>query len=453
MAREDSESSDTIHILHLSYDNDDRSALTLLANDVRFHVTADPKVFQKTSDKTLYYEYLDKVTGLRDAEQREYDAARKRSSTTSSNKKKENGNGKKQKNNEDNDSAVDVTADDEEGSDVDQDSASAEVDLKKWMLNGMLDIIATHAPPNRAPEPASLYDWYHGPTYFYSLSAAGGSLSAELVESDKELSSRIEKLVPRKKMPQYIQKIPVPWFDATQLTVYSEVDFPEPAHPGKVVDHVGEVYFFKPVVRAEPGPVKREISVLQKIQSLGLDIKAPRLEGFVRFEDSDNEVMGFLLSHIEAPVPLTKLLTASVAREKREAWSRKSQEYVDTLHEHGIVWGDAKADNFMVDAEDELWIIDFGGSYTEGWVDPELADTLEGDEQGLVRVREALENPDEGDGDGMDRSATPDPSATVKETASSLFVTEVKGRKRSHNADEEDEEGGLRKRKREGAQK
>jgi len=63
-----------------------------------------------------------------------------------------------------------------------------------------------------------------------------------------------------------------------------------------------------------------------------------------------------------------------------------------------------------------------------------------------------LENPDEGDGEGMDGSATPDPSATVKETASSLFVTEVEGRKRSHNADEEDEEGGLRKRKREGTQ-
>ncbi|KAJ4987909.1 protein kinase-like domain-containing protein [Stagonosporopsis vannaccii] len=452
MAREDSK--DTIHILHLSYDNDDRSALTLLANDVRFHITADPKELQKGSDKTLYYEYLDKVTGLRDAEQREHDAAHRKSSPTNEKQKK---GVKRQSKSEDNDSAVDVTADndDENSEDVDQDSASAQVELRRWMLNGMLDTIATHAPPDRSPEPATLHDWYHGPTYFYSLNVAGAKLAAEQVEENKELSQRIERLVPHMKIPQYIQKMDVPWFDASKLTVRSEVEFPEPAHPGKVIDEDGAVFFFKPVVRGEPGPAKREISVLQKIASLALDIKAPRLEGFVGFEDHDDEIMGFLLSHIEAPVPLTELLKESVAQEKRDEWSRKSQEYVDTLHKHDIVWGDAKADNFMVDAEDELWIIDFGGSYTEGWVDPELAETLEGDEQGVERVRDALESPEEGDEeyrDEMERRGTPDPSATVKETASSLFVTEAQGRKRSHAEDDGDEEDSSSKRRREESQ-
>jgi hypothetical protein len=103
--------------------------------------------------------------------------------------------------------------------------------------------------------------------------------------------------------------------------------------------------------------------------------------------------------------------------------------------EHDIIWGDAKADNFMVDKNDELWIIDFGGSYTEGWVDPELSDTLEGDEQGLEKVQEALEHPDDDHvsrRNRSDRSTTPNPSATVHETASSLFVTEAPRRKRSH---------------------
>jgi hypothetical protein len=433
MAQVDSnDTKDTIHILHLSYDNDDRSALTILANDVRFQVIADPKDLQKASDKTLYYEYLDKVYGFRDAEQREYDAAHKQDSKSPN---------KKRKKSEDRDSAVDVTAD-EDGSDEDQDSLSAEHDLRKYLLTSLTDVIAECAPAERAPEPSSLYDWYHGPTYFYSLGVKSGELVPELLEESDELNARIEKLAPRMKMPQYIQKIDVPWVNANDLTVQSEVDFPEPAHPGKVTATDEEVYFFKPVVSGEPGPVKREINLLQKIEGLDLDIKVPRLVGFVAFEDSKTDAMGYLLSHIEEPTPLTKMLKSSVPEEKRETWSKKSKEYVDALHKHDIIWGDAKADNFMVDKHDDLWIIDFGGSYTEGWVDPELSDTLEGDEQGLQKVQEALQKPDDGSvphRSSLNRSSTPNPSATVHETSSSLFVTEHPERKRSH-AEEVDEE-------------
>lgn len=127
--------------------------------------------------------------------------------------------------------------------------------------------------------------------------------------------------------------------------------------------------------------------------------------------------MGLLLSNIESPKPLTKLLKSSVPREKRAEWAIKSESYVKTLHEHDIIWGDAKADNFLVDADDDLWIIDFGGSYTEGWVDPELSETREGDDMGVEKVVEALERPD-GDEVGKQRE---------KETASGLFVTEVQG--------------------------
>lgn len=440
-----SDTKDTIHILHLSYDNEDRTALTILANDVRFQIIADPKDLRKPSDKTLYYEYLDKVYGLRDAEQREYDAAHKEQSKSLNNKKR--------KKSEDSDSAVDVTAD-EDGEDKDQDSLSAEHDLRKWLLTSLTDVIAEYAPAERAPEPSSLYDWYHGPTYFYSQTVKSGELVPELLEEDNEMNVRIEKLSPRMKMPQYIQKIDAPWINANDLTVLSEVDFPEPAHPGKVMSKDGEVYFFKPVVSGEPGPIKREISILQKIEELNLDIKFPRLVGFVAFEDSKTEAMGFLLSHIEEPTPLTKLLKSSVPEEKREIWSKGSKQYVDALHKHGIIWGDAKADNFMVDKHDDLWIIDFGGSYTEGWVDPELSDTLEGDEQGLQKVLEALENPDDDNVPHQrtsDRSSTPNPSATVQETASSLFVTEAPGCKRSRaeDADEGVEQSPSKRRREE----
>ena len=39
---------------------------------------------------------------------------------------------------------------------------------------------------------------------------------------------------------------------------------------------------------------------------------------------------------------------------------------LETLHHRNIIWGDAKAENILVDLDDNAWIIDFGGSYTPG---------------------------------------------------------------------------------------
>ncbi len=61
----------------------------------------------------------------------------------------------------------------------------------------------------------------------------------------------------------------------------------------------------------------------------------------------------------------------------------------------GVVWGDGKASNVVVDEKDDAWLTDFGG-YTEGWVDKELADTVEGDEQAVKKIIEFL-NIGEGD--------------------------------------------------------
>jgi tRNA A-37 threonylcarbamoyl transferase component Bud32 len=389
-----------IYVLQFTYDDEDGCALTALVNDVRFHIIVDVKDLQKSREKLLYYEYLDKLYGWRDAERREEEEAEKQQLV-----------GKREQKNHSNDkdSAVDMTAD--EDSDEEQDSISASVELRNWILDAFSDVTAQWAPPNRDPIDSTLYEWYHGPTYFYSLQIKAGQLEPELLETTNDFNARIEELVPRLKMPKYIQSIDVPWLNANDLTVRSEVSFPEPAHPGLVVDKDGKEYFFKPVVPDQPGPVKREISILQKLGEQDLDIKVPKLLGFVSFNNSKTEMLGFLLTPISSPRPLTCLLKSSVPRSQRAEWATKSERYVKTLHEHDIIWGDAKADNFIVDEHNELWIIDFGGSYTEGWVDPELSETAEGDDMGLEKVIEALEHPD---GEVVH----------THETASSLFVTE-----------------------------
>jgi tRNA A-37 threonylcarbamoyl transferase component Bud32 len=54
--------------------------------------------------------------------------------------------------------------------------------------------------------------------------------------------------------------------------------------------------------------------------------------------------MGFLLSNIDEPKFLTKLLKQSVPAEKRKQWSEKSGMYIKLLHDNNIIWGDAKAE-------------------------------------------------------------------------------------------------------------
>lgn len=74
----------------------------------------------------------------------------------------------------------------------------------------------------------------------------------------------------------------------------------------------------------------------------------------------------------------------------RRRWADQITYSLGKLHERGVIWGDAKADNILIDENDEAWIINFGGSYTVGWVDKEKAGTLEGDMQGLAKTFDVL---------------------------------------------------------------
>ncbi|KAM5342054.1 hypothetical protein ACJ41O_015085 [Fusarium nematophilum] len=74
----------------------------------------------------------------------------------------------------------------------------------------------------------------------------------------------------------------------------------------------------------------------------------------------------------------------------RRKWKKQIRWTVELLHIAGIIWGNVKADNVLIDDRDDAWVIDFSGGYTEGWVDKEHAGTLEGDEQGLSKIIEFI---------------------------------------------------------------
>lgn len=64
------------------------------------------------------------------------------------------------------------------------------------------------------------------------------------------------------------------------------------------------------------------------------------------------------------------------------------------LHDHNTIRGDAKADSFTVEKHEDLWIVDFDGSQTDIWVDPEFIETEEGDDMGVERIVNLLHNQD-----------------------------------------------------------
>lgn len=48
----------------------------------------------------------------------------------------------------------------------------------------------------------------------------------------------------------------------------------------------------------------------------------------------------------------------------------------------------------ITDEDDNVWIIDFGGGYTEDWIEPEDMETKRGDLAGLKRFKKYLSDTD-----------------------------------------------------------
>ena len=302
----------------------------------------------------------------------------------------------------------------------------AEKQLQQWMLKPFSRILTSMAPEEETQiESKTLEQWYAPPTHFFDLRFHGSELAAVELEESDELRQAMEALVPRLPMPGYITSLDLPWYRPSELQVLDTSDSLGPLRPSRV--RIGEKeYFVKIVDMTQPGPTKREIKVLRQIESLGLhkQFHVPQVVGLVRFGDNDgsgkkNNIMGFLQTEIQSPTPLTEMIDTDVPQKRREKWAKESERIVALLHEHGLVFGDCKADNFLVDQQGELWIIDFGGSYTEGWIDAELNETEEGDDMGVRKIAGALADPDgntldEEEEDGNENGESPKHEAKNK---------------------------------------
>ncbi|KAM5378789.1 hypothetical protein ACJZ2D_004262 [Fusarium nematophilum] len=150
-------------------------------------------------------------------------------------------------------------------------------------------------------------------------------------------------------------------------------------------------FFLKLVGPWVTHPTKRELSTYRQIREMIPDPhgRFSRLHGLVKSENG--RVLGLLLSYINCK---NLTLTCAMRRDPpvalRRKWKKQIRWTVELLHIAGIIWGNVKADNVLIDDRDDAWVIDFSGGYTEGWVDKEHAGTLEGDEQGLSKIIEFI---------------------------------------------------------------
>jgi serine/threonine protein kinase len=145
--------------------------------------------------------------------------------------------------------------------------------------------------------------------------------------------------------------------------------------------------------------MEREFDCLRKvaISDLKDSIRVPPLLGLVTSAET-GKIIGLLEEYIpEGDLSNLRQLDdedmdhVKVSTEREKKWGAQIWETVDLLHNVGVIRGDGKPDNVLIhDKADDAWVIDFGGGYTKGWVDQELQETLEGDEQALGRIHDFL---------------------------------------------------------------
>jgi tRNA A-37 threonylcarbamoyl transferase component Bud32 len=105
-------------------------------------------------------------------------------------------------------------------------------------------------------------------------------------------------------------------------------------------------------------------------------------------------IVGFVMGRIPAKFatldPIIEGKAGDISLSMRKNWASQIEYTVTELHKRNILWKDAKPDNIIIDEDDNVWLIDFGGGFTEPWVDMELYESCEGDLQALGRIKDKL---------------------------------------------------------------
>lgn len=218
-----------------------------------------------------------------------------------------------------------------------------------------------------------------------------GILSVGSAAASDEL---ISDLLSSVRLPQdLLQRLQIPLIQPSKVFLFRDEDddITGPTQrPEKVFIDPNEILFFKPCHRKHEIP--REIETMARLQQLGLgkSLRVLIIRGLMQYREETDQICGLLLTYVKHDETLAFVDINETPLERRIKWISKIRQTIDKLHSEGIVWGDVKPDNILVDDNDDLWLIDFGGSFTYGWVDEDKAETIEGDCQGMERIVQFL---------------------------------------------------------------
>ncbi|KAI1190754.1 hypothetical protein F5B17DRAFT_38204 [Nemania serpens] len=280
-----------------------------------------------------------------------------------------------------------------------------EIELLVYEAGG--SIWAQLAPPTLdEPEPSDLHSHLYPETFAFRFVTKDGKweLIPDQIEGEPDHHHPSgNRIVNDIGLPQYSSKdirvleIITGQGDITKVTVGGT----------EMCCKSGDEAFFK--------GFEREFDCLRTIARLHLahSIRVPKLLGLVTSAET-GEIIGILEEYIPTGNPSTLgdledkkgsehegtedegegvgVEAIEASPERRKKWGAQVQETVDLLHEIGVIWGDGKPHNVLIHKETVYaWVVDFGGGYTHGWVDKELMESRQGDEQAVGKILEFLE--------------------------------------------------------------
>ncbi|KAL9105673.1 MAG: hypothetical protein Q9227_009191 [Pyrenula ochraceoflavens] len=224
-------------------------------------------------------------------------------------------------------------------------------------------------------------------TFYLQICSVKGKLQATTIDNVSGFASMDEPV----HFPVDCMSEPIP-----ALIPSAEVQFIEDVFMRKVfkVSRNGEVCVFKMATEGNEGQLKREVDVLRRMSEMWSPNHpgrphVPQFLGLVIATDS--QVMGILEDYIEGTnLRELDMHDAATTMAQRQKWKRQIEHTMTQLHQSDLVWGDVKAENVLIDKTGNAWLVDFGGSSTDGWVDEELVETVEGDMQGFSRLVQYL---------------------------------------------------------------
>jgi hypothetical protein len=260
-------------------------------------------------------------------------------------------------------------------------------DFWNWAVEPLIPFFRAVGPDDKARQP-TLDNFLFPETFVYTLRAVSGQLIPE--PKDRNHAEHVE---PRFGIP-LADGICAPWayfLPSEILICQNHVPGPPSQTPSRVLLKDGSVAFIKLMRRGDNQPLLNELDKYKMLDEarLGNTLRVSRLRGVVR--DESGLVFGLLLTYIHCKfMTLSYAVKLETSPSLQQKWATQLRDIIDQLHDAGIVWGDAKPDNVLIDTNQDAWVVDFGGGYTEGWVPKKLAGTMEGDQHALEKMVEFI---------------------------------------------------------------